>query len=75
MLSPSASPSAAPAADPAADPLRVWFRIIRLHRRALNTVATELKALGLSVPAGMPRHEPPTPEPGTAQYGVAGDWM
>jgi MarR family transcriptional regulator, organic hydroperoxide resistance regulator len=50
LLSPSASPSAALAADQAADPLRVWFRILRLHRRALNTVATELKALGLSVP-------------------------
>jgi DNA-binding MarR family transcriptional regulator len=33
-----------------ADPLRVWFRFIRLHRRALNTIASELRALGLSVP-------------------------
>ncbi|MFC4174229.1 MarR family winged helix-turn-helix transcriptional regulator [Microvirga sp. GCM10011540] len=44
------SPSSTPAASGTADPLRVWFRIIRLHRRALNTVAAELKALGLSVP-------------------------
>lgn len=44
-LSASASP-----ANETADPLRVWFRFIRLHRRALNTVATELKVLGLSVP-------------------------
>ena len=43
-------PSPAPAADQAVDPLRLWFRFIRLHRRALNTIATELKALGLSVP-------------------------
>jgi DNA-binding MarR family transcriptional regulator len=32
------------------DPLRIWFRVIRLHRRAVNTVASELKALGLSIP-------------------------
>jgi len=44
----SPSPPSAPAA--AVDPLRVWFRFIRLHRRATNTVATELKALGLSIP-------------------------
>lgn len=52
MLSLSASPSPSPslAANEAADPLRVWFRFIRLHRRALNTVASELKTLGLSVP-------------------------
>jgi DNA-binding MarR family transcriptional regulator len=36
--------------DLGADPLRIWFRFIRLHRRALNTVASELKALGLSIP-------------------------
>jgi MarR family transcriptional regulator, organic hydroperoxide resistance regulator len=34
----------------AADPLRIWFRIIRLNRRATNAVASELKALGLSIP-------------------------
>lgn len=42
-------PSPAPT-DPEADPLRIWFRVIRLHRRAVNTVAGELKALGLSIP-------------------------
>jgi DNA-binding MarR family transcriptional regulator len=44
------SPSPAPVASDTADPLRVWFRFIRLHRRALNTIASELKSLGLSVP-------------------------
>lgn len=44
-----ASPSPV-SADPGADPHRVWFRVIRLHRRAVNTVASELKALGLSIP-------------------------
>ena len=34
----------------AVDPLRVWFRGIRLHRRAVNTVAAELRELGLSIP-------------------------
>ncbi|PVE26213.1 MarR family transcriptional regulator [Microvirga sp. KLBC 81] len=43
------SPSPAPA-NLGADPLRIWFRVIRLHRRAVNTVASELKALGLSIP-------------------------
>lgn len=43
------SSSPAPA-DLGTDPLRIWFRVIRLHRRAVNTVATELKALGLSIP-------------------------
>ena len=43
------SPSPAPV-DLGADPLRIWFRVIRLHRRAVNTVASELKALGLSIP-------------------------
>jgi len=42
-------PSPAPA-DLGSDPLRIWFRVIRLHRRALNTVASELKAIGLSIP-------------------------
>ena len=36
--------------DQEADPLRIWFRVIRLHRRAINTVASELKVLGLSIP-------------------------
>ncbi len=36
--------------DLEADPLRIWFRVIRLHRRAINTVASELKVLGLSIP-------------------------
>jgi DNA-binding MarR family transcriptional regulator len=30
--------------------LRIWFRIIRLNRRATNAVAAELKTLGLSIP-------------------------
>lgn len=33
-----------------ADPLRTWFRVIRLYRRATNTVAGELRTLGLSIP-------------------------
>lgn len=37
-------------ADQEVDPLRIWFRVIRLHRRAVNTVASELKVLGLSIP-------------------------
>lgn len=49
-MSVSASPTTAPAANEAVDPLRVWFRVIRLHRRALTTIASELKTLGLSVP-------------------------
>lgn len=44
------SPSSTPVASDTVDPLRVWFRFIRLHRRATNTVANELKALGLSIP-------------------------
>jgi MarR family transcriptional regulator, organic hydroperoxide resistance regulator len=43
------SPSA-PAHLEATDPLRIWFRIIRLNRRASNAVAAELKTLGLSIP-------------------------
>ena len=43
-------PSAAPAQIEAADPLRIWFRFIRLNRRATNAVAAELKELGLSIP-------------------------
>lgn len=40
----------APADLPPVDPLRVWFRFLRLHRRVAGAVASELKALGLSVP-------------------------
>ena len=43
-------PSPAPRAANEVDPLRVWFRFVRLHRRASNAVAAELKALGLSIP-------------------------
>ena len=43
-------PSPAPRAANEIDPLRVWFRFVRLHRRASNAIATELKALGLSIP-------------------------
>jgi DNA-binding MarR family transcriptional regulator len=39
-----------PAQAAATDPLRIWFRFIRLNRRATNAVAAELKALGLSIP-------------------------
>ncbi len=44
------SSSSAPAQTDATDPLRIWFRIIRLNRRATNAVAAELKTLGLSIP-------------------------
>jgi DNA-binding MarR family transcriptional regulator len=44
------SPSPTQAFDPVTDPFRVWFRFIRLHRRATNTIAAELKTLGLSIP-------------------------
>ena len=30
--------------------MRVWFRFVRLHRRASNAIAAELKGLGLSIP-------------------------
>ena len=45
-------PSSAPLhmAVPEADPLRVWFRFIRLHRRATGSVGTILKSIGLSIP-------------------------
>jgi MarR family transcriptional regulator, organic hydroperoxide resistance regulator len=36
--------------NPEPDPLRIWFRFVRLHRRASNAVANELKAIGLSIP-------------------------
>lgn len=32
------------------DPLRVWFRFVRLHRRASGAIASELKEIGLSIP-------------------------
>ncbi|WP_112663189.1 MarR family winged helix-turn-helix transcriptional regulator [Microvirga flavescens] len=38
------------ATDQQADPLRIWFRFVRLHRRALNTVSMRLKEIGLSIP-------------------------
>lgn len=43
-------PPPLPAGHPAADPLRIWFRFIRLHRRAVTAIAGELKELGLSIP-------------------------
>ena len=33
-----------------ADPLRVWFRFIRLHRRATSAIGGVLKTIGLSIP-------------------------
>ena len=36
--------------DLAADPLRIWFRLVRLHRRVSTAIAAELKQLGLSIP-------------------------
>lgn len=47
---PLTSPAPTQALDPAADPFRVWFRFIRLHRRATTTIAAELKTMGLSIP-------------------------
>ncbi len=44
------SPSPLPRAANAPDPLRVWFRFVRLHRRAAGAIAAELKTLGLSIP-------------------------
>jgi MarR family transcriptional regulator, organic hydroperoxide resistance regulator len=43
-------PSSSPTQSEAVDPLRIWFRFIRLNRRATNAVAAELKTLGLSIP-------------------------
>src|SRR5829696_2959800 len=43
-------PLPAPRAANDIDPLRVWFRFVRLHRRASNAVAAELKLIGLSIP-------------------------
>src|SRR4051794_37186242 len=38
------------APQPETDPLRVWFRFVRLNRRVGQAIATELKAIGLSIP-------------------------
>ena len=43
-------PSPAPRAANDVDPLRVWFRFVRLHRRASSAIAADLRALGLSIP-------------------------
>jgi DNA-binding MarR family transcriptional regulator len=32
-----------------ADPMRIWFRVMRLHHRALAEMSARLKELGLSV--------------------------
>ncbi len=32
-----------------ADPMRVWFRLLRLHHRALGVMSSRLRELGLSV--------------------------
>ena len=44
------SPAPVQIVDPDADPLRVWFRFIRLHRRATSAIAGVLKTIGLSIP-------------------------
>ena len=44
------SPAAMQKVDPDVDPLRVWFRFIRLHRRATSAIAGVLKSIGLSIP-------------------------
>ncbi|HEV2602469.1 MAG TPA: MarR family transcriptional regulator [Microvirga sp.] len=44
------SPAPRPVPEAAPDPLRVWFRFVRLHRRAAGAIAGELKAIGLSIP-------------------------
>jgi MarR family transcriptional regulator, organic hydroperoxide resistance regulator len=36
-------------ATPDVDPMRTWFRVMRLHHRALGAMSARLKALGLSV--------------------------
>lgn len=43
-------PSPDPAPNESVDPIRIWFRVIRLQRRASNTVSNVLKELGLSIP-------------------------
>ena len=45
---PSPAPRPLPSAEP--DPMRVWFRFVRLHRRAAGAVAAALKEVGLSIP-------------------------
>jgi DNA-binding MarR family transcriptional regulator len=40
----SATPLAAKA-----DPMRIWFRVMRLHHRALAVMSTRLRDLGLSI--------------------------
>jgi MarR family transcriptional regulator, organic hydroperoxide resistance regulator len=32
-----------------ADPMRIWFRVMRLHHRALAAMSARLKELGLSI--------------------------
>ncbi|MDF2812788.1 MAG: MarR family transcriptional regulator [Microvirga sp.] len=44
------SPAAMQKVEPDVDPLRVWFRFIRLHRRATSAIAGVLKSIGLSIP-------------------------
>jgi DNA-binding MarR family transcriptional regulator len=43
-------PLSAPRAANDIDPLRIWFRFVRLHRRASSAIAAQLKPLGLSIP-------------------------
>ncbi len=38
-----------PSGAAAVDPMRIWFRVMRLHHRALNAMSARLKALGLSI--------------------------
>jgi DNA-binding MarR family transcriptional regulator len=45
---PSLAPRPVSPADP--DPMRVWFRFVRLHRRAAGAIAATLKRIGLSIP-------------------------
>ncbi len=45
---PSPTPRPVSPADP--DPMRVWFRFVRLHRRAAGAIAGTLKRIGLSIP-------------------------
>lgn len=45
---PVPAPRPVPPADP--DALRVWFRFVRLHRRAAGAVSAALKDIGLSIP-------------------------
>jgi MarR family transcriptional regulator, organic hydroperoxide resistance regulator len=44
------TPASSSVPNETVDPLRIWFRFIRLHRRATNAVSGELKSLGLSIP-------------------------